>query len=145
MEVYFSAFIIISIGVFMFGFLKVKAGKSYEKVPKILYPLSMFVWGDSLVAAPFYLGAALVSFVFDDLHLFLLLITSFLLFRSIGETIYWFLVQFDHSGKREKPKDHMLYKLTGNSSVFFIHQVMNQAQSAVLLVMVLYLFKTWNI
>jgi len=131
--------------VFAIGAKKVKDGHSYQKVPKFLYPLSIFVWGDSLVIAPFYIFSSSVSLLFNDFHLFLLLIASFHLFRSIGETLYWFLVQFDHTGKRERPEDHLLFKLTRNSSVFFLHQVINQIQSTILFVIVVYLVKTWSV
>lgn len=116
-------------------------GRSFS-LTRWLSPLSMFVWGDVLLIAPFWAFAGLVSIVSNDILIFFLIASTFYLVRAIGETIYWFLQQFSET-KRDKPKDLVGYSVVKNESIYFLYQLMWQILTVIFLLTTVYLFHLW--
>lgn len=102
----------------------------------------MFVWGDVLVLSLFWMLAVVISLFLQDWTLFLLIVSSFWLVRSLGETIYWFLQQFAVI-KRDKPENLVGFKFVKNESIWFIYQLMWQCITVGTLITTVYLFNIW--
>jgi hypothetical protein len=107
-----------------------------------LAPLGMFVWGDVLVLSLFWFFAGLVALLLQDVVLFLLIVSTFWLVRSIGETIYWFHQQFA-TVKRDLPHTLLGYSLVKNEAIWFMYQVMWQCVTVVTLLTTIYLSHQW--
>lgn len=107
-----------------------------------LAPLGMFVWGDVLVLSLFWFFAGLVALLLQDVVLFLLIVSTFWLVRSIGETIYWFLQQFA-TVKRDLPHTLLGYSLVKNEAIWFMYQVMWQCITVITLLTTIYLSHRW--
>lgn len=104
--------------------------------------LGMFVWGDVLVLSSFWVLVAGVSLMLQSWWLFLLLVSTFWLVRSLGETVYWFLQQFA-SQKRDKPDTLLGYNLVKNESIWFMYQVFWQCMTVVSVVTTIYCASQW--
>jgi len=101
-----------------------------------------FVWGDSSVFGLFW---ALISFsiiLLKDWNLFLLAVSIFWLFRSTGETFYWFLTQFTDLNKDPAEK-FFLHKFFPDNSVWFINQILWQCISVLSLIATIFFSYIW--
>ncbi|PIR62118.1 MAG: hypothetical protein COY81_05385 [Candidatus Pacebacteria bacterium CG_4_10_14_0_8_um_filter_43_12] len=109
-----------------------------------LYPFGIFVWGDALIIALFWLLISVASLLFNDWLLFLLLVSLFWVVRSWGEVNYWLLEQF--SGiHRNKAKDLLGFLIVKNDSIFFIYQVFWQCCLVFSLLFAIYFAHLWLI
>lgn len=139
--VFLITLIIFNVVLLFVGKYRCKNGCSFY-LTRWLTPLGMFVWGDVLVLALFWLAAAIVSLVLSNWWLFLLLVSVFWLVRSSGETLYWFLQQFA-TKKRDAPESLVGYSLVKNESIWFIYQVMWQCLTVFSLVATIYTAYMW--
>jgi len=101
-----------------------------------------FVVGDMIVFGVFWVIAATVSFLLNDWILFLLIISSFWLIRSLGETIYWFNQQFSKV-INNPPEKFFHYKFFKSDAVWWINQIFWQCITVVALIFTIYLAKIW--
>lgn len=101
-----------------------------------------FVWADHVVFGLFWTGVSIIVLFLQDWLLFLLVISLFWLVRSIGETIYWFLMQFVPRRGNE-PQKFWFYKYFHNDSVWFINQIVWQCTTVVTTITTIYLSYLW--
>ncbi len=111
----------LAILILFFSYKKSVAGSSFSETP-FLWPLGIFVWGDGLILAPFWICMAVVMFFSRDWHLLYMLVSLFWLVRSAGEVIYWFNQQFS-TLERNNPKHMLGYQLVKNDSVWYLYQL----------------------
>lgn len=104
--------------------------------------LGMFVWGDVLILAPFWMIISSVSLLLNDWLLFILFVSAFWLVRSLGETLYWFLQQFAVV-KRDPPESLAGYRFVKNESIWFMYQVMWQCITVISLVATIFFAHRW--
>ncbi|MDQ5951593.1 MAG: hypothetical protein QG639_874 [Patescibacteria group bacterium] len=104
--------------------------------------LGMFVWGDVLMLAPFWIGVSILCLILQDWWLFLLIVSAFWLVRGIGETLYWFLQQFA-TVKRDPPESLAGYRFVKNESIWFMYQVMWQCLTVISLIATIYTAYMW--
>jgi len=128
---------LIGLSLFVAGLFYCLKGRSYGKWFG-LNIVGAFVWGDAIIFGLFW---AIVASLFLYLHSwlwFLIVLCTFWLIRSIGETIYWFLNQFIPL-KHNKPENFFFYRLVRNDSVYFIAQIWWQCLATVFLALLIYL------
>lgn len=113
----------------------------YGRAPYLFW-LGIFVWGDALIFALFWFVSSLISLILKDWLLFWLLISSFWLVRSLGETIYWLNEQFA-TIKRNPPETLIGHFLLKNDSIWFIYQIFWQCFTVVSLVATIFLAYNW--
>ncbi len=106
----------------------------------ILY--GAFVWGDAVILCTFWFLASLVILYLRNWQLFLLTLSVFWLIRSLGETLYWFLVQFS-TKETDPPERFFLSKYFPGTSVWFINQMFWQCVSIITLISTMYLAYKW--
>jgi len=111
----------ISVLIFLWAVSKSKAGQFYGDTP-YLWPLGIYVWGDALVLAPFWLLSAGLLWVMGPL-ISLRYLAVFFSVRAAFEVVYWLNHQF--SGKRYQAP--LLKKITWLSAAdsAVLYQVMN--------------------
>lgn len=101
-----------------------------------------FVWGDAVVLCTFWFLASLVILYLQNWTLFLLTLSVFWLIRSLGETLYWFLVQFSIK-ETDPPERFYLSKYFPGTSVWFINQMFWQCVSVISLICSIYYSSFW--
>ncbi|HOZ03375.1 MAG TPA: hypothetical protein PKX78_02670 [Candidatus Woesebacteria bacterium] len=104
--------------------------------------LGMFVWGDTLVIAPFWVLAVLVSTIVHDWILFFLIASIFWSVRSLGEMVYWLNEQFA-AKKRNPPQTLMGYSLIKSEAIWFVYQVFWQCVLVFSIVSAIYFARIW--
>ena len=107
-----------------------------------LFSFGIFVWGDAVIFGIFWFLAAIASLILQDWLLFLLIISSFWLVRSIGETFYWFNQQFSKV-ILWPPHTLRYYRFFRNDSIWFIYQIGWQCITVASLISTLYLSALW--
>ena len=116
---------------------------SYKMVPGF-FLMGAFIYGDVLPLSVFWILVSIVCFVFRDLTLFYLILSLFWLVRSVGETLYWFLMQFSpRVDMTERVSLMPFYHIVKNDSVWIIYQVVCQCVTVVTLITSVKLFVIW--
>lgn len=136
-----ALFTLFNIAVWILSFKRAKKQQAFGETPW-LGVLGIFVWGDALIFAPFWVLVGISTLYLKDWYLFLLLMSLFWLVRSIGETIYWFNQQFSNIS-RNPPERLMGYKLVKNDAVWYLYQIFWQCVTVVSSVTSLYLAARW--
>lgn len=80
--------------------------------------LQIYVRGDAIVLLPFIVLIFIIGLF--SLKWMVLLFCLFLMFRSLGEMIYWLLQQF--GDKKYRPYDYGFKKLD-NNAIYIIYQL----------------------
>jgi hypothetical protein len=101
-----------------------------------------FVWGDMVVLGLFWFLGGMIIWYLNDWNLFLLTLSIFWLIRSLGETLYWFLVQFSQK-VTDPPERFYLSKFFPGNSIWFIHQLFWQCISVTTLILTIYFTNQW--
>lgn len=104
--------------------------------------LGIFVWGDAVVIAPFWIISALLSLFLRDWILFWLIVSIFWSVRSLGEVIYWLNEQFA-AKKRNPPHTLPGYLLVKSEAIWFIFQIYWQCVMVVSIVSAIFFAKNW--
>lgn len=116
------------------------------------YPLGAFVWEDLLIFSLYNIVASLVILIIKDFRFIIVFPLAFWLIRSLGETLYWFLQQFNqpasypHS-EYDWNKGGWVRSIFGDLSdqkYFIIYQITWQVASVMCLVGLTYIFKNWQ-
>lgn len=128
--------------VFLKAYHECKYKKNAYGETKALWILGIFVWGDALVFAPFWIVSSVVTLLLNDWYLFLLTVSVFWLVRSFGETIYWFNQQFSKIN-RNPPEKLLFYSVVKNDSVWFIYQITWQCVTVVSIIFSIYFSHLW--
>jgi hypothetical protein len=101
-----------------------------------------FVWADAVVLATFWFLAGIVLWYLNNWQLFLLMQSIFWFIRSIGETLYWFLVQFSQK-ETDPPERFWLSRYFPGTSVWFINQMFWQCVTVTSLIFSIYFGHKW--
>lgn len=123
---FITTFFILNLLVFLQAFKKVK--KEFYSDVFMLVPLGIYVWGDALVLAPFWMVSSLL-FLFISTEMIVKYLLFFVMARSFFELIYWLNHQSANSDfnpplfrklKWIKPKESaILYQLMHMCVVIF--------------------------
>ena len=107
-----------------------------------LFWMGIFVWGDTVVIAPFWVGLCLVCLFLQDSSLFWLAFSLFWVVRSVGETMYWMHEQF--TSKHHNPPSTLVgYRFIKDESLWFIYQIFWQCMTVVSVLFSLFFAKQW--
>lgn len=107
--------------------------KMYLKV------LQIYVRGDALVLIPFFIAILIIG-VFS-LKWMALLFSLFLVFRSLGEMMYWLLQQF--GDKKYRPYDFGFKKLD-NNGIYIIYQLTSLITLVLSSGLVIFILLSWG-
>jgi hypothetical protein len=136
------SFFIINAGLLYAGWRQVVHRNNPYGLTRPLSVLGMFVWGDVVVLAVFWMVAALASLLFQDWLLFWFTASLFWVVRSLGETIYWFLQQFA-SVKRDLPESLPAYRFIKSDAIWFMFQLLWQCILVLSLVASVFIGRLW--
>ncbi|HPJ16674.1 MAG TPA: hypothetical protein PK639_00410 [Candidatus Woesebacteria bacterium] len=119
--IYLFVFFLISVLVFLFSlYQNFSQHRQFTETPFLSW-LGIFVWGDAIIFAPFWMISSLLCLTAKNLNLFLFITSLFWVVRSLGETIYWFNQQFS-TLNRNPPERLFGYRFIKNDSIWFIYQ-----------------------
>lgn len=105
-----------------------------------LLPFGIFVWGDGIILASFWILVSLLVLWFQDWLLFALIYVLFWMVRSLGEIFYWFLQQFS-SIIKDPPKNLWLSRFMPGESVWYGYQLIWQCVFVISSICFVYLLK----
>lgn len=108
----------------------------------LIWAFGAFVWADGVVFGLFWFFTALFSLVVDSWILFLLVLSVFWAVRTLGESIFFFNMQF-HPLEKYPPKYFAIHKHFHNESVFFAFQVAWHCVTVVCIVLSIYLSRVF--
>ncbi|HYD35415.1 MAG TPA: hypothetical protein VD999_05080 [Vitreimonas sp.] len=120
---------LISILVFVVALTKSRRGQFYSDTPA-LFPLGIFVWGDALALAPFWLVAAIIFWWLEPVMIARLLCVFFAI-RAAYEVVYWINHQVAH--RDYCPPMFRQVKWLGANEAAILYQLMNMLQVIVAL------------
>ncbi len=124
------------------GYVECKKRRgAYVRTP-LLYPLSIFVWGDAIVFGVFLGLSAILCYLLDDFVLFLLILSVFWFVRSLGETVYWIAEQFAPH-HRNAIRSLPFVSVFHGDAIWFEFQIVMQCVSVVTAITSVYLFNVW--
>lgn len=135
-------FLVINLGIFVYGWYQSIKKKNAFGLTYPLYPLGMFVWGDTVIFGLFWSLVSITCYFLQDWTLFKLTFSVFWVIRSLGETNYWFNQQFS-SIKRNPPEKLPGGRLFNNDSIWFIYQICWQCVAVVAVISSIYLASVW--
>jgi len=115
--------------------------RSFHLTP-FLFPLGIFVWGDSIVFGAFWTIVTAGLLLTGDWLLFLLVFNVFWLVRSVGETIYWFNQQFS-TLNRNPPEKLPGSRWFDGDAIWFVYQTIAQCVTMLSLVGTIYFAVHW--
>lgn len=101
--------------------------------------MGIYVWGDALILAPFWIISGLLWYFLSTTQVFQY-ISIFFLCRSFFEVIYWLLFQFHNNNHTEAPDLHGLLKNFTGDQKAILYQVTHMC---VVVVMIALLF--WSL
>lgn len=133
---------LISIFVWIVSIRRCRRSNAFTETP-LLSILGIFVWGDALIFAPFWLLVAGVGIFLQDWYLVVLTFSLFWLVRSIGETIYWFNQQFS-TIERNPPQRLRGYGLVKSDAVWYLYQIYWQCITVISIVTSIYFGAVWT-
>jgi len=107
----------------------------------------LILWGANNYGNAFIFGAfmtvtSLYTLLRNDWLLFLLMLSVFWTVRSVGETIWNFLIQFTPM-KRYPPEHFFFHKIFHDESTYFVNQIVWQCVTTITIITTLYLGKLW--
>lgn len=107
-----------------------------------LFPLGIFVWGDAVVYALFWVIAGLVCLVRQDSTLFGLIVSIFWTIRGLGETMYWLHEQYT-AKNRNLPETLYGLKIFPGESIWFAYQIIAQVITITAIIFSIYFAQLW--
>lgn len=121
---------------------------------EFIYPwafwVGAFVWEDLLVFSLLHLIFVVLTFLFHDFRVGLLMISIFWLVRSMGETLYFFLQQYhEPKGEPHGLQDHFdsFGPILGNISLqkgYILMQIIHQSVAVLSLSSIILLVINWK-
>jgi len=116
-----------------------KQKKFYGNVhPLLVHSFGIFVWGDALVLAPFFIITSLGLIIINNTYLTIGVYASYMFLRQFGEVIYWFLQQFSQKKEYRPPDKGWEYLKT--DELHIIYQLLNFYKSVLWLVVLIIAF-----
>jgi hypothetical protein len=114
--------------------------------------IGAFVWEDLLVFSLFNIVVPIIIILLKDNRYTLLFPLFFWLVRSLGETLYWFLQQFnqptvyphDQYNWNEMSLLRNIFGEISNQKYFILFQICWQCITTLTLVGIVYVFKNWK-
>lgn len=144
--------IVISAFLAIVSFLNVR--NSGEEVRFILWAsgIGAFVWEDMLIFALYNIMASSIILWIHDFRCALLFADVFWIVRSVGETFYWFLQQFNQP--TEYPHNYYAWNCNGwvkfllgnisNQKFFILFQIFWQVATVLAIVGLIWILKNWQ-
>ena len=111
----------------------------YTETPFALKLLQIYVRGDAVVLLPFLLLLGFIGFF--SIRWMVLLFGFFLIFRFLGEMMYWFLQQFGE--KTYRPNDFGFKKLD-NNAIYILYQLNSLVGLVFSTGLVVFIFLSWK-
>jgi hypothetical protein len=128
---------------FVVAYQKSKSKKTILVRPyRICELFGSFVWADHILFGPFWVAVSFITFILQDILLFLLIFSIFWLVRSGGETLYWFFQQF-HPRQGNEPEQFWIHKHVPGEAVWFMHQIFWQCVIVISTILTIYLSFLW--
>lgn len=124
MKVFALILLIINLIVFFIAVKKSKNNQFYSDV-SLLLPLGIFVWGDALILAPFWVISSVIFYFLSPVNI----LRYFLLFyavRSMYEVVYWISSQM--AGKTYNPPLFRQFTWLKPNDAAILYQLMNMCQ-----------------
>jgi len=128
--------------IFLKSLQEVKKGNVYG-LTKFLFFVGIFVWGDAVVLAPFWIIVSLITLFLNNWYLFLLFISVYWTVRSLGETIYWLNHQFAIKDNSNFYKTLMGYQFFKSNAILFVYQIFLQCITVFSIIITIYLANLW--
>jgi hypothetical protein len=138
----------------IFFFISVKCVYNSKDRFKFIYPWAFltgsFVWEDLFIFGLFHFIYSVISFIFNDAKVALLIFLIFWAVRSVGETFYLFLEQFiepKHGPHAISYHFEVLKKYLGSISdqkCYILLQVVFQVVTVLSIFSIIMLLKVWN-
>ena len=116
--------------------------KNSSALTKGLFTVGIFVWGDAITIAPFWILVGLIGYFTQDVYLFFTLVSLFWVVRAYGEVQYWIAEQFS-AKKRNNPKNLWGNELFNNDYIYFGYQTFWQIIMVFSSAITLYFGKAW--
>lgn len=132
----------INLGVLLKAFYEIKYKKNTYGLASLFGLIGIFVWGDAVVLAPFWLVTSLITLYLKDWYMFLLIISIFWVVRSAGEVIYWISEQFSDK-HRNPPQTLKFYKFFNSDAIWFVYQLFWQCTLIISLIASIYFTFLW--
>lgn len=129
-----------NIAVYLKALDKVKKQKQfYQNVsPILVYLFGIFVWGDALVLAPFFIFTSIGLFFINNVYLSIGVFATYHFLRQFAEVIYWFLQQFSMKPEYRPPDQGWKYLKT--DELHIIYQLLNFYKAVLWLVVLIVAF-----
>lgn len=102
----------------------------------------IFVWGDGLVAGPFWVICGLLTIVRPEWQLAAFLLSVFWSIRGVGEVVYWLNQQFSLI-PRNPPHTLWGHALVKNDSIWYMYQFVWQCVTTLSVVASVYFGAIW--
>jgi hypothetical protein len=141
-KIFLVAFILFNLFLFFKGLKEIKKGKVYG-VTKFLFLIGIFVWGDAVILAPFWIIVSLLSISVSSWYLFLLFVSVYWTVRSLGETIYWLNHQFTVKDNSDFYKSLIGYSFFKSNAILFVYQIFLQCITVISIVATIYFANLW--
>lgn len=147
-KIFLILFSILNLIITIYGFYKCKHRAHTYGITWWLFPLGIFVWGDAIIFGLFWTLTGLITLIFKDWLLFLLIFSVFWLVRSIGETIFWFNHQFT-TVNRYPPKQLLGHKIFRGKlieeydAIWFVNQILMQCVTVITIITTIYFTHLW--
>ena len=120
-----------------------KQKKFYDNVhPLLVHVFGIFVWGDALVLAPFFIITSIALFIINNIYLTIAVYATYMFLRQFGEVIYWLLQQFSQKKEYRPPDKGWEYLKT--DELHIIYQLLNFYKSVLWFVVMIISFIFFN-
>lgn len=116
------------------------------------YPFGAFVWEDLFIFSFYNIIASVVILFIKDFRYIFVFILSFWLVRAIGETLYWFLQQFNQPAEYPHSQydwnsggwTKLIFGNLSDQKYFIIYQIGWQVVTVFCIVGLIYVLKNWE-
>ncbi len=137
-----TLFLIFNLIIWTIGIYKTSFRHQPNRVVLPLFPLGIFVWGDAVVYALFWIIASIVCLIRQDYVLFGLILSIFWAIRGLGETMYWLHQQYSPITRNPLETLYGL-KIFPHDSIWFAYQIIAQVVTIAAVISSIYFAHLW--
>ncbi|MEN8253343.1 MAG: hypothetical protein ABFQ62_03140 [Patescibacteria group bacterium] len=136
-KIVISSFLaVLSVFIFSLSVFKSKRKQFYSDT-NYLIPIGIFVWGDALILAPFWMISSIIFMFWPILWIFRYVLL-FWIFRSAYEVVFW--INHQVIQKNYKPPLFRKIKWLGAEEAGILYQLLNMCQLILFLTILLISF-----